>query len=166
MAAPAIQHPVVRWAPFVVVLVANTTVSLSSSVTEWWAVQSTPGRSSLPTAADRVLRARSNASNADVHLVLWFVAALALVLAMRADNWRRLAAAAAALWAYTGLLEFAQLWVPTRTSQWVDLAGNAVGIVAGLAVGCGALAAVRGFGPVSNRLRADAARYNSTDDVG
>ena len=92
-----------------------------------------------------MLQARSNSSNADVHAVLWFVAALALVWAMRFDGWRRLRAASVALWVYTGLLEIGQRWVPTRTSQWIDLIGNALGIIAGLAVGCGALVVVRRF---------------------
>ena len=78
-------------------------------------------------------------------MVLWFVAALALVWAMRSFRWRRVAIAAAALWAYTGLLEVGQRWVPTRTSQWIDLAGNGLGIVAGLAVGCSALMVSRRF---------------------
>ena len=51
--------------------------------------------------------------------------------------------AAAALWAYTGLLEVGQRWVPTRTSQWIDVVGNGLGIVAGLAVGCSALVVFR-----------------------
>ena len=143
MPTPAMRRSTQRWAPFVVVLVAVTVVSLSSSVTQWWAVQSTPATSSLPAAADGVLQARSNPSNADVHAVLWFVAALALVWAMRPYGWLRLMAAAVALWAYTGLLEVGQRWVPTRTSQWIDVVGNGLGIVAGLAVGCSVLVATR-----------------------
>jgi hypothetical protein len=129
--------------PFVVALVAVTVVTLSSSVAQWWTVQSTPATSDLPAAADGVLRARSTTSNADVHTVLWSVAAVALVWAMRSSGWRRLAAAAGALWAYTCVLEVGQRWVPTRTSQWIDVAGNAAGIVVGLAVGCSALAVYR-----------------------
>jgi len=76
-----------------------------------------------------------SSSNADVHIVLWFVAALALVWAMRSHGWARLATAAVALWAYTGLLEVGQHWVPMRTPQWIDVVGNGLGIVAGVAVG-------------------------------
>ncbi len=136
------RHNVGRWLPIVVLVAvvgAITVISLSSSVTQWWDVQSTPATSSLPTAADPVLRARPDAANADVHLVLWFVAALALVWAMRPDGWRRLAVAAGVLWAYSGLLEVAQRSVPERTSQWIDLAGNGIGIAAGVAVGCAAV---------------------------
>ena len=146
MPTPATRRLMVRWVPFVVVVVVNTVVSLSSPVTQWWAVQSTPATSSLPAVADGVLQARANSTNADVHMVLWFVAALALVWAMRSLRWRRLAIAAAALWAYTGLLEVGQRWVPTRTSQWIDVVGNGLGIIAGLAVGCTAIAAWRRFG--------------------
>ncbi len=135
----------VRWIPFVVVIVVNTAVSLSSAVTRWWAVESTPATSSLPAAADGVLEARANSSNADVHLVLWSVAALALVWAIRPHSRHRLMAPALVLWLYTGLLEVAQRWVPTRTSQWIDVVGNGLGIVAGLAVGYGALTPVRWF---------------------
>ena len=141
---------IVRWLPFVVVVVAITVVSLSSSVTQWWDVQSAPGTSSLPDAADQVLGARPDSSDADVHTVLWFGAALALVWAMRGHGWRRLMAAAAALWVYTGVLEVAQRWVPSRTAQWVDLAGNALGVVAGLAVGS---AAIAGWRRVSGRAQ-------------
>jgi VanZ family protein len=136
------RHAIGRWLPFVVlvaVVVAITVISLSSSVTQWWDVQSTPATSSLPTAADPVLRARSDSANADVHVVLWFVAGLALVCAMRPDGWRRLAVAAGVLWAYSALLEIAQRWVPERTSQWIDVVGNGIGIAAGLAVGCAAV---------------------------
>ena len=127
-----------RWVPVVVlvaVVVAITAISLSSSVTQWWDVQSTPATSSLPTAADPVLRARPDSANAYVHVVLWFVAGVALVWAMRPYGWRRLAVAAGSLWAYSGLLEIAQRWVPERTSQWIDLVGNAIGIAGGLAAG-------------------------------
>ena len=136
------RHNVGRWLPIVVLVAvvgAITVISLSSSVTQWWDVQSTPATSSLPTAVDPVLRARSDAANADVHLVLWFVAALALVWAMQPCGWRRLAVAAGVLWAYSGLLEVAQRSVPERTSQWIDLAGNGIGIAAGVAVGCAAV---------------------------
>jgi hypothetical protein len=143
MPTPATRRLMVRWVPFVVVLVAVTVVSLSSSVTQWWAVQSTPGTSSLPTAADGVLRARSNSANADVHTVLWFVAAVALVWAMRSHGRRRLMTAAVALWLYSGVLEAGQRWVPTRSSEWIDVVGNGLGIAAGLAVGCSALVASR-----------------------
>jgi VanZ family protein len=128
-----------RRLPFVVlaaVVVAITVISLSSSVTQWWDVQSSPASSRLPTAADPVLRARPDSANADVHVVLWFVASLALVWAMRPYGRNRLAVAAGVLWAYSGLLEVAQRWAPERTSQWIDLVGNGIGIAAGVAVGC------------------------------
>ena len=156
----AMRRSMALWLPFVVAVVVITAVSLSSSVTQWWDVQSSPGTSSLPAAADGVLQARSNSSNADVHTVLWFVAALALVWAMRPVRWRSLTAAAVALWAYTGLLEVAQRWVPTRTSQWIDLVGNGLGIVAGLAVGCTALVRRDGFAAGAPR---DMSRHRRPD---
>ena len=75
--------------------------------------------------------------------MLWFAAALALVWAMRSNSGRTLVLAAAGLWAYTVVLEVAQRWVPTRTSQWIDVVGSGLGIVAGIAVGCASLAAWR-----------------------
>lgn len=135
-----------RWAPLVVVLVAVTALSLSSSVGHWWTVQSTPGSSRLPGAVDEVLQARSNSSDADVHVVLWFVAVVALVWAMRSAGWSRLLIVAVALWLYSGVLELGQRWVPARSSQWIDLVGNAVGIFVGLTVGCCGLAVFRRFG--------------------
>ena len=124
-----------RWLPFAVVVEVITAVSLSSWVTQWWAAQSSPVSSGLPGAADSVLRARTSSSNADVHTVLWFVAALALVWAMRSYGLARLVAASVALWVYTVAVEVTQRWVPTRTAQWIDVVGNGLGIFAGVAVG-------------------------------
>ena len=148
MSSQATRRTTVRWLPFAVVVVFNTAVSLSTSVTQWWAVESTPATTRLPAAADGVLEARSNSSNADVHTVLWFLAAVALVWAMRSHSRRSLAAAAAAaaaLLAYTVVLEIAQRLVPTRTSQWLDVVGNGLGIAVGLAVGCASLTALGSF---------------------
>jgi len=135
MPTSATRSLLVRWVPFVVVVVAITVVSLSSSVAQWWAIQGTPGTSRLPAAVDPVLQARPNSSDADVHLVLWFVATLALVWAMRPHGWLRLTTATVAPLAYTGLLEVGNQRVPTRSPQWIDVVGNGLGIVAGLAVG-------------------------------
>jgi VanZ family protein len=145
MAFPATARPIVRWLPFAVAVVAITFVSLSSSVMRWWDVQSSPETSILPGAANPVLQSRSGTGDADVHVLMWFVATLALVWAMRRHPWRRLLAAALVLWLCTGVLEIAQRWVSARTSQWIDFLGNGVGIVAGLLVGFGGLAVWRRF---------------------
>jgi VanZ family protein len=159
MTTPATRHTLVRWLPFVVAVVAVTAVSWSSSVMQWWDVQSSPATSSLPSAANSVLESRANSSNADVHVALWFVATLALVWAMRHRPWRALVVAAIALWAYTGVVEVGQRWVSDRTSQWIDVVGNGLGIVTGLAVGCGAIAAWR-------RVRGSALQPGETQNPG
>ena len=117
-----------------VVVIVNTMITLSTRVMVWWSHESHPETTQLPAAADRVLRARTGTADADVHVVLWSVAALALAWALRRATLRSVALAGAALWAFTGVLEYCQ-WVPGRTSSWIDFAGNAVGITIGLAFG-------------------------------
>ena len=91
----------------------------------------------MPDAADGILRARTNSSDADVHSVLWFLAAAALVLGARHLRGGWLFPAVVSVWAYSGLLEVGQRWVPERTPQWVDFLANGLGIAVGVVVGVG-----------------------------
>lgn len=129
--------------PLFVAVAFNTMVTLSSDVMRWWSHESDPDTTPLPDAADRVLRACAATSDADVHVVLWFVGALTLAWAVRKSPARTVVFAGSALWIYTALLEFCQRWVPGRTSQWTDLAANAIGITLGLLVGLGAIRLLR-----------------------
>ena len=67
----------------------------------WWSHECASGTTQLPAAADRVLRARTGTSDADVHLVLWFGAALRAGWALRRAPLRTVVVAGAGLWAYT-----------------------------------------------------------------
>jgi VanZ family protein len=123
------------WGPFALVVVVNTMITLSTRVMRWWRHESSPSTTPLPSAAGPMLRAREGASDADVHVLLWFVAAFALAWALRRTSARTIVCAGLALWAYTGVLEFCQRWVPARTSSWADLVGNGIGVAIGLSVG-------------------------------
>lgn len=120
------------WPLLAACLATNTYVALSGSVSVWWATETTPKTSSLPSAIQQVLSARPQTSEADVHVVLWFLAGIAAMFAVR--TWRSRAILLGGLVAYSGLLEIAQSLTPIRTAQWTDFAGNAVGILVAAAV--------------------------------
>ena len=113
------------------ILALITYVSLSDRVGLWWGRESNSKTSSLPQSVQDVLAVRPHLHDADVHLVLWLCAGVAAVLATTA--WRYRAVLLAALVAYGGLLELAQFLTKTRTAQWGDFLGDAIGIVAGAA---------------------------------
>ena len=124
---------------FGVVVAVNTVLSLSTAAAQWWSLESSPSTTPLPSAADSVLlAARAGTGDADAHVVLWFAAAVTLAWALRHARAQRIVLAGLALWAYTGVLEVVQHWVPGRSSSWADLAGNAFGIAIGLSVGMAA----------------------------
>lgn len=109
-------------------LVANTYIALSGGVAAWWATETSSKSSSLPGPVQDVLSVRPATSEADVHVLLWFLAGLAAMFAVR--TWRSRWLILGALLAYSGLLEVAQALTPSRTAQWTDFASNVVGIMA------------------------------------
>jgi len=113
------------------ILALITYVSLSDRVGLWWGRESNSKTSSLPRSVQDVLAVRPHLHDADVHLVLWLCAGVVAVLATTA--WRYRAVLLVALVAYGGLLELAQFLTKTRTAQWGDFLGDAIGIVAGAA---------------------------------
>ena len=115
------------WPVLAVCLAANTYIALSGGVAGWWATESNSKSSSLPGPVQEVLSVRPATSEADVHVLLWFLAGLAAVFAVR--TWRSRGVLIAALVAYSGLLEVAQTLTPSRTAQWTDFASNVVGIM-------------------------------------
>ena len=111
--------------------VVNGVVALSTGVMTWWDGASDPDRRSLPDPVRSALESRRSVGDADVHVVLWFVAAALLVFALGRRPWRVMVAALGGLWAYAAVLEFCQRWVDARTPSWLDLIGNTIGLAAG-----------------------------------
>jgi VanZ family protein len=56
-----------------------------------------------------------------------------------AASWRQRGVALLALWAYGGLIEVAQTWLPPRQGDWADLLGDTVGLAVGTALAAGIL---------------------------
>jgi hypothetical protein len=121
------RRRVVLWALFVLVAATNTLLELSSSVGDWWE-RSTEPSAALPGMVRGALDARPETNDGDVHLVMWFVAAALLVVAV--GSWRRRLGALAALWLYTCSLELLQTLTRSRSAQWSDAWANGLGIAA------------------------------------
>jgi VanZ family protein len=119
------------WWLLAAILAINTFVALSGGVSLWWQQETTSETSSLPGPVQQVLSARPDTSEADVHLLLWFLAGIVAMLAVR--TWRSRAIVLAALLAYSALLEAAQSLTANRTAQWSDLAANSLGLMAAAA---------------------------------
>ncbi len=112
-------------------LVVNVIASMSPAVARWWGgLGNTTG---LPAPVDAFLEWRSGLSEADTHVVMWFVAGLAVVLTAR-HRGRRVQLAALLL-AATAVIEFAQAAFTTRSAQWGDFVGGAIGLALALAIG-------------------------------
>ncbi len=103
-------------------------MALSGAVAAWWESETNATTSSLPGPVKAVLNARPDTSEADVHLVLWFLAGIAAMLAVHV--WRPRLIMLGALVANSAVLEVAQTLTPDRAAQWTDLAGNVLGIMA------------------------------------
>lgn len=116
----------------VVCLTVNTYVALSAGVSLWWTRETTPKSSSLPGPIQEVLSARSQTSEADVHFVLWFLAGIGALFAVR--TWPSRVILLVGLIEYSGLLEIAQSFTSIRMAQWTDFAGNASGVLVAAAV--------------------------------
>ena len=123
------------WCLFGAVVAINTLLSITTWAADWSSDNADPETSRLPKVLKPVLEARSGASDADVHLLLWFVAASVLWWALRSVAKGTRVASFVALWADTAGLELAQRWVPERTPQWTDLIANGLGIAAGATAG-------------------------------
>ena len=116
-----------------VVLVVNTFLALSESVVDWWSRESDPTSSNLPQVVQEILEARpANTSDADLHLVMWFVAGVVACTVTR--NWRSRMWLLLALFAYSAVLEAAQGLFTNRQAEWIDLAGNGLGLALAAAV--------------------------------
>ena len=89
----------------VATVAANTVLELSSAVGDWWG-RSTASSTSLPPVVRNIVESRPETSEGDVHLVMWFVAAAVLVLAVR--RWRHRLIGLGAMWLYSWSLEILQ----------------------------------------------------------
>lgn len=126
------------WGPLVVVTVVNTVMSLSSEVGRW-ASEADPATTRLPSLADPILSSRPDVADADIHVILWCLTGVALAWALRCATWRRLAAGACAVFSYSAVVELAQHLTTSRSAQWIDVAGNAVGVIVGAVAMRGAI---------------------------
>ena len=114
------------WRALLVAVVAtNTVFELSSAFGEWFG--SSTHTDSLPVVVRQIVEARPD-SDADLHGLMWFAAALLVMVVVR--SWRARIAGLGALLAYTGALELLQTLTPSRAAEWVDMLGNAIGIAA------------------------------------
>lgn len=123
-----------------VVVGVNTIVMWSDAVAAWWSSQVAPdddGESVLPGPIRAVLEARPDLGDAELHALAWAVAAFVAVLAVvgARPSAARVAAAAGPVWAWSVVVEALQPVVSeTRAFEWIDVAGNTVGVVLGAAV--------------------------------
>ena len=77
-----------------------------------------------------------NGSDKAAHFAFFLVQAWLLLMALRTRRARRpLLWTAVATTAYAGLLEVAQLWVPGRSSELMDLLAGAAGVLAAVLIG-------------------------------
>lgn len=105
---------------------ANIFLLLSPRVALWWDKETQPDNPSPPAVLRWFFRVRPNTGEADVHVVLWFVAAFAAALTVR--SWRSRRLVLLAVWLFSAAIEVVQSFTPHRTAQWGDLLGNAIGV--------------------------------------
>jgi hypothetical protein len=128
----------------VVSTVVNTIVMWSDGVAAWWSAQVAPDdddESMLPGPLRALLEARPDLGDAELHAVAWSVPAFLAVVALAfggrgadATSVRRVGVAAGAVWAWSVVVESLQPVVSdTRGFEWIDVAGNSVGVVLGAA---------------------------------
>ena len=119
------------------------------------AVRPVDGRESLPVIVREVAQVRPD-SDADTAALMWFAAAVLLMMVVR--SWPLRALGLVALLAYTGLLELLQRLTPNRSAEWIDMLGNAIGIAA-------AAVAVALYERRAGRLRPSVSRSQRRGDV-
>jgi hypothetical protein len=137
-------RPVAWPVALIVVVVVNTIVMWSDAVGSWWSEQaSDDGESILPGFVTDILSARPDLGDADLHVLAWAVAGFVAVMA--AGRWststsRSMTIASpwiatawiVTVWAWSVAVEVLQPVVSdTRRFDWIDLAGNTVGVVLG-----------------------------------
>jgi glycopeptide antibiotics resistance protein len=120
--------------PFIAaaVVVVNTVLSWSD-----WVVglitgppDGEPGALRLPGWILMLLEARPDTGDAEVHLVIWAAAAVAVTMAVRTP--RRLVPVLVAVWAWSVVVEALQPVITDRRGfEWIDVVGNTVGVVVG-----------------------------------
>ena len=115
-----------------VAVVATTTLMWSDWAIGVWGSMVAFAMGVQPEATTTVMTVRTW-GDADLHVIVWGSTAL-LVLSALPGTHRRLIAAAA-LFAWSAVVELAQPWFTAQRSlQWTDLLGNGIGILAALAM--------------------------------
>jgi lysylphosphatidylglycerol synthetase-like protein (DUF2156 family) len=119
----------------VAVIAANTYLTLSDAVVRWLQRKdSEPSDAWLPQWMIDLIQARPDLGDAEVHAVMWGIASLIVVLALRQRP--RIYIAAAAVWIWSVIVEILQPVVTSlRGFQWGDVLGNTLGVALGLMIG-------------------------------
>ncbi|MEX2627278.1 MAG: hypothetical protein WD225_10380 [Ilumatobacteraceae bacterium] len=128
-----------RWVALAVTVAVNTVVMWSDAVAAWWAEQvggDPDGGSVLPAPVRWLFESRPDLGDAELHALAWALAAFLAAMAVgRARVRCGLGGAALSVWAWSVTVEALQPVVSTsRGFEWVDVAGNTVGVVAGTLV--------------------------------
>lgn len=137
---PDVERRHVAWqVALAATVVVNTVVMWSDGVAAWWAERvggDTAGGSVLPAPLRWLFEARPDLGDAELHALAWALAAFLAAMAVgRAWVRRRPGGAAVPVWVWSVAVEALQPVVSTsRTFEWVDVAGNTVGVVAGTLV--------------------------------
>jgi lysylphosphatidylglycerol synthetase-like protein (DUF2156 family) len=119
----------------VAVIAANTWLTLSDAVVRWLQRRdSEPSDAWLPQWVIDLIQARPDLGDAEVHAVMWGVASLLVVLALR--HRPRIYFAVLGVWVWSVIVELLQPVVTSlRGFQWGDVLGNTIGVALGLAIG-------------------------------
>ena len=113
----------------IVVLDAIVILSMSADVANWWERASRHGQTRLPGPLRRYFNARPySLDEADVHAVMWFVVATLGLCIVR--GWRARVAVAVATICAGGVIELMQAAFTQRSAEWIDVAGDALGVFA------------------------------------
>jgi hypothetical protein len=118
----------------VAVVVFNTWASWSSVVVGWFSRgDDDTGETWVPRFVLWMLQNRPDVGDADIHLIMWFVAGVVITGAVYGR--RRWGWWVVAVWGWSLLLEVLQPVVSTvRGREWIDAVGNTMGIALGAAL--------------------------------
>lgn len=118
----------------VAVVALNVAVSMSAGVARWWGAFAKADRhGDLPEPVQHYLVWRRALREADTHVAMWLVAGMAVVIAAPRRSARL--AGLAGLFVLSGAIEVAQWAFTTRSAQWGDLIGGAIGLALAALVG-------------------------------
>jgi hypothetical protein len=123
------------WCGATVVLGSNTWLTLSDSVVGMLQGNQQDGsQTGLAQWLIELNQRRPDFGDAEIHAVMWGTAVILVVIAVRVRP--RIYVAAGVVWMWSILVEVLQPVVSSlRTFQWLDIAGNTIGVTLGLLIG-------------------------------